>query len=111
MHNFIHFASVGNIFSYAQIEIEAVYILSIHKQQVNISCKRHHLVIIAAGHNTRLTHSPTIAPVYTRRKQAIPLLFMSQGQIILRKAEAMGKSVGMAHLGFMAEVQEEMKVS
>ena len=38
------------------------------------------------------------------------MVFKGQGQIILNKAEALGESVGAAHLGFMAEVQEEMKV-
>ena len=43
--------------------------------------------------------------------QALPVIFKSQGQIILSKAEAMRESVGTAqHLGFMAEVQEEMQV-
>ena len=42
--------------------------------------------------------------------QALPVVFKCQGQVILSKAEAMGESVGTAHLGFMAEVQEEMQV-
>lgn len=48
--------------------------------------------------------------VKTRRVQALPAAFKSQGEVILGKAEAMGESVGHAHLGFMAEVQEEMQV-
>lgn len=38
------------------------------------------------------------------------MVFKSQGQVILSKAEAMGNSVGATHMGFMAEVQEEMQV-
>ena len=38
------------------------------------------------------------------------MVFKSQGQVILSKAEAMGESVGAAHLGFMADVQQEVQV-
>ncbi|CAM9643523.1 unnamed protein product [Scytosiphon promiscuus] len=40
----------------------------------------------------------------------LPLVFVGEGQLILSKAKTMGESVGAAHLGFMAEVQEEMEI-
>lgn len=42
--------------------------------------------------------------------KAMPAAFQGQGEIILNKAKSMHESVGSARLGFMSEVQEEIKV-
>lgn len=43
--------------------------------------------------------------------QALPLVFKGQGRVILDEARSMGESVGTSQLGFMADVQDEIKVS
>ncbi|CAM9288617.1 unnamed protein product [Ectocarpus sp. 8 AP-2014] len=42
--------------------------------------------------------------------KAMPAAFQGQGEIILNKAKSMHESVGSARLGFMSEVQEEIKI-
>lgn len=44
-------------------------------------------------------------------EKMLPLVFIGQGQLILSKAQSMGESVGAAHVGFMADVREEVQVS
>ncbi|CAM9693883.1 unnamed protein product, partial [Laminaria digitata] len=40
----------------------------------------------------------------------LPVVFKGQGELILRQAQSMGESVGTTHLGFMADVQDELQV-
>lgn len=38
------------------------------------------------------------------------MVFRGQGEVILDEARSMGDSVGSAHLGFMGQVRDEIKV-
>lgn len=58
-----------------------------------------------------LSHFLLCSQLHSTRPQVLPVVFKGQGELIVEEAQSMADdSVGTAHLGFMADVRDELEV-